>query len=107
MQRLEQTPEVNEAALAGQFVVACAYNGRVPQEALELLPEGFNAQQFVARFDNGVLTALIRGKPEDVLKEMLADETAQGTRTEVAGGNDCTDCAECKDCKPQEPPAKP
>lgn len=104
MQRLEQTPEVNEAATAGQLVVACAYNGRIPQEALALLPEGFNAQQFVARFDNGVLTELVRGKPEDVLKEMLAAAPAQNNAVPAVSAKDCTDCA---DCKPQAPPAKP
>ncbi|MBX3460222.1 MAG: hypothetical protein KF696_09740 [Planctomycetes bacterium] len=86
-------------------MVACAYSGRVPPEALELLPEGFSARQFVARFENGKLTELVRGMPEQVLKEMLGAQAQP--QADCQDCKDCKDCTDCKDCKPARPPAKP
>ena len=99
-------PAVKSAVENDGVTVACAYVGHVPQEVLKLLPEGFAARQYVAAIENGKITRLITGLPEDVIGRLLPHPAeAQPVTRKPKECEDCLSEGDCEDCNPADKPA--
>lgn len=59
------------AVESNSVVVACAYQGYVPDEVQAALPAGFKSASYVALFRNGRLERLVPGLPEEAIQTLL------------------------------------
>lgn len=106
---MEKTPGVKSAVDSGEAVVACAYQGHVPEDVIAALPKNFKQRSYVAKFEDGKLVRLLDGMPEEVILSILPTpvEPSQGEKRE----KDCKSCDDktCEDCEPRRkaPPATP
>ena len=69
---MQQTPAVNNAVEKGELVVACAYQGWVPEEIKAQLPADFDSQSWAAEIDQGKITRLQVGNAEYAATHLLA-----------------------------------
>ena len=68
---MSKTPEVRTAVEGNAVVVACVYQGYVPEEVAAALPPGFKARSYVALFRQGRLERVVPGTPEEVVLGLL------------------------------------
>jgi hypothetical protein len=72
VKRLEQTPQVKQAAKEGKAVVACVYEGWVPPEIAAQLPAGFRAESWAVEIVDGRVTRLLEGAPEKIVPALIS-----------------------------------
>ena len=78
---MQQTPAINQAVEKGGLVVACAYQGWVPEEIKAQLPADFESQSWAAEIHQGKVTRLQVGGAENAVTHLLANTEADSRST--------------------------
>ncbi len=78
---MEGTTAVRQAVENEQLVMACAYQGNVPDAVTAALPSHYPHRRYVAMLMDGELVDVREGLPEDVIPAMIAAPASPWTES--------------------------